>query len=99
MMIKTHTFRGKRYKIIRAALRQEDGICCEPSAKQKFITIDRRLSGKRLLEVQIHEAMHACSWDMDEVAVEQTARDIASWLWRDGWRPTGEQHHGKAGKS
>jgi hypothetical protein len=35
---------------------------------------------------------------MDEVAVEQTAHDIASWLWRDGWRPTGEQHHGKASK-
>jgi hypothetical protein len=86
MPVNNHVFRGRRYKIVRRALPDVDGLCCQPDATSKFIMIDKRLTGKRMLEVMIHEAMHACSWDTAEEAVEQSAHDIAAWLWREGYR-------------
>jgi len=44
------------------------------------------LVGERRLEVLIHEMLHACYWDLDEEAIDITARDIARVLFRLGYR-------------
>lgn len=40
------------------------------------------------MEVFIHEALHACIWDLDEETVYSTAEDISKFLWRLGYRRT-----------
>jgi hypothetical protein len=34
----------------------------------------------------IHELLHAAHWDLDELAVEETAEDLARVLWKLGYR-------------
>ena len=38
------------------------------------------------LETLIHESLHGCDWNKNEILVEQTAYDIARFLWRLGYR-------------
>jgi hypothetical protein len=40
------------------------------------------LVGEELIEVFIHECLHAGDWTKDEEWVDQTARDIARGLWK-----------------
>lgn len=78
---KTHTFNGVKYYIILGEL---DGNC---DTDTKFwIILERDLSKRIGLETAIHEALHACSWKTEEEKVEQTAKDIARFLWNLGYR-------------
>jgi hypothetical protein len=52
------------------------------------IRISAALTDLHELETSIHEPLHACLWDTDEVAIHETARDIAALLWRLGYRRT-----------
>jgi hypothetical protein len=63
-----------------------DGRCDSPTTLKKRITIKKTLVGERRLEVLIHEMLHACYWDLDEEAIDITARDIARVLFRLGYR-------------
>ena len=83
--MKTHTFRGKRYRILTPHTKNWYG---EEDAVSRTIKIARNQDEPRLLETQIHEGLHACLPDLDEAAVDATARDVARFLWRDGWRRT-----------
>lgn len=78
---KTHTFSGKKYHIIIGDL---DGNCDTDS--KLWLILERDLSKKVGLETAIHEALHACVWSKSEIIVEQTARDIARFLWNLGYR-------------
>ena len=80
-MIKTHTFNGREYRVI---LGQLDGNC--DTDDHYWLIIERDLSKRVGLETAIHEALHACRWTAREKAVETTARDIARFLWRLGYR-------------
>jgi hypothetical protein len=80
-MVKTATFNGRRYRIIVAEL---DGNC--DTDDHYWLIIERDLNKKVGLETAIHEALHACSWKTSEEKVESTARDIARFLWRLGYR-------------
>jgi len=88
--VRTHSFRGRRYNIRfdRSTLkRKELGICDAPTAgKNKTIVIRPNLPGRDRLDTIVHEALHACYWDMDEVAIDEAATDIAKLLWRLGYR-------------
>jgi len=78
---KTHTFNGVKYHII---FDEIDGNC---DTDTKFwIILMRDLNKKIGLETAIHESLHACSWKTEEEKVEQTARDIARFLWNLGYR-------------
>lgn len=82
-----HTFRGKRYKIeLDCPYMHNDGEADAPADKEKEIRFARRLYDKELLETYIHECLHACFWDMTEESVDLSARDIAAFLWRLGYR-------------
>lgn len=86
---------GKRYEI-KVIPRQEfnpkgaliNGLTEAPDVKGKAIYIADELKGETLLEVTIHEALHACDWYKDEEWVCQAGHDIARLLWRLGWRKT-----------
>ncbi len=79
--IKTHTFVGTKYHIIVGEL---DGNC--DTDNNYWLIIERDLEKRIGLETAIHEALHACSWSTSEDKVTNTARDIARFLWRLGYR-------------
>ena len=91
-MIKTHTFLGVKYDIHIGAV---DGLCEPPKqfgTPNFLINVDPSDSSK-FLEVLIHEALHACKFETQEVLVNQTAKDITRLLRRVGFHytPTTEQ--------
>jgi hypothetical protein len=63
-----------------------DGNCDEPKTQPRKIRVRKSLIGKRKLEVILHEFLHASYWDLDEEAIDTTARDIAAILWKLGYR-------------
>lgn len=79
--VRTATFNGKQYKIIIDDL---DGNC--DTDDHLWLIIERDLSKRVGLETVIHEALHACRWRAKEDEVTTTARDIARFLWRLGFR-------------
>lgn len=80
--VKTHTFRGTTYDIlVGSAL---DGYT---DTDNRFsLVVNRDLNARIGLETTIHEALHACNWHAREELVEETAYDIARFLWRLGFR-------------
>jgi len=87
--IRSHSFRGKRYKIIDVPSRKKnefDGYCDPPQNLDKTLAINEKLTDLRHLETVIHESIHACVFDLTEQAVSTSAHDIASLLWRLGYR-------------
>lgn len=90
--VKTHTFNGTKYEI-----EIDDTILhgqCEGTriTKNPRLSIYTGLKGVKALETCIHEALHACCFAKSEKIVDRTARDIARFLWRVGYR------HGTDGK-
>ena len=83
--VKTVTLRGKRWRICYSPY-EKYGECESPCEKNKLITLRDDLAGKDKLDTIIHEALHACLWDLDEEAVHGTAKGIATFLWRMGYR-------------
>jgi len=82
--VRTHTFNNTKYHII---LDDLDGNC---DTDNKFwLIIERDLNTRIGLETAIHEALHACDWAAHENKVEMTAKDIARFLWRLGYRLSG----------
>lgn len=56
-----------------------DGDCDHPNAPDKVIRIRPGVkSPSRLLELCIHEGLHAAFWDLDEQSVTDASRDIAN---------------------
>jgi hypothetical protein len=88
-MIRTHTFRGKKWKIIPAES-QAGGICESPCSLDKEMVIPVEGTTRFDLDTVIHESLHASLWLLSEETVEETATDIARLLWRLGWRNEGE---------
>jgi len=78
---KTATFNGRSYKLILDAL---DGNA--DTDHNFWLIVSRDLDTQIGLETAIHEALHACSWRSQEQTVERTAKDIARFIWRLGYR-------------
>ena len=62
------------------------GECDSPDTKKKEIRIRESLKGEDRLDTIIHEALHACLWELDDDFVDTIASDIARVLWRLGYR-------------
>ena len=82
------TVNGKRWDMVFASTPGCDGECDPPTKKKKQIRLHSRLKRdpRRLLEVIIHECLHAADWSKAEEWVEPTAEDIARALWKAGFR-------------
>jgi hypothetical protein len=86
-MLRSHTFRGKRWLIEWIHLPRHAGMCLTPpDAKRPTIQFRPKLKGLDRLDTIIHESLHACFADLDESVVGETATDIARLLWRLGYR-------------
>ena len=82
--IKRHKFCGKVHDI---DIDSFFGYCESPFPKRPTLYIDwYHLSDEHAMEISIHEALHACNWNKSEEVVAQTAKDIARFLWRLGYR-------------
>ena len=75
-------FRGVDYRVIRHRLRRDYGDCDAPSVKRPLIRVSSQAfaQGPLLLDVLLHEALHACFWDCKEEAIRDAAEDIAVYL-------------------
>ncbi len=81
-----HRFRGKQYSVKTVPRLKVDGDCDSPKGTRKEIRLQAGLPPLRDMEVAIHEALHACFWDMDEDVITQSATDLGRFLWRLGYR-------------
>lgn len=61
-----------------------------PHVTQKII-IDERAAGRRRLDLEIHEFLHAANPTMDEEHVDQQGKDLSRILWSLGYRLREEQ--------
>lgn len=82
------TINGKRWNMVFAPVPDCDGKCDSPDSKKKQIKLAPRLKKdpRRLLEVVVHECLHAADWSKAEEWIEPTAEDIARALWKIGFR-------------
>lgn len=81
------TLASRRWRLLFANPgKGNDGICDSPSTPRKSIKIrpSLRRYPARLVEVVIHECLHAEGWPLDEDFVGQAAEDIARVLDRLG---------------
>jgi len=88
-----HIFRGKRYRITTATDRTLGGLggdCDAPTQLGKVIRINKDLMkpdmNQELMEILLHEGLHACIWDASESTVQETAESLAKLLWKCGYR-------------
>ena len=83
------TIGGKRWRFVWQPVSPYDGQCDSPTNTNKAIRVAAKLQRRpyRLLEVAIHEALHAADWTKDDADwVEPIAEDIARFLWALGYR-------------
>jgi hypothetical protein len=80
-----HKLRGKMWEVERVAKLPNGsrGMCDSPDTVSKKIQVLRSLNGVELLEVLLHESLHACLWDLDEQAVGEIAADQARLIWKE----------------
>jgi len=81
------TIRGKRWNLrFVPNLGTDNGRCDSPDTPNKTIRIQQGLGSFDELETIIHEMLHAGQWDMSEEHTAGLAHDLASAMWRLGWR-------------
>lgn len=84
---------GKRWDLqflplgrFRAGGKRVAGLCDSPTKPKKQILIDSRLQDRELLEVLLHEMLHAVDWQQSEESITAQAHDISVVLWKLGYR-------------
>jgi hypothetical protein len=82
-----HVFMGNKYRVFETPSKPKNilGVCEPPTAKNRKMEIPIGY-GPNILNVQIHEGIHACAFILDEPTVDRMSSDIARLLWRIGWR-------------
>jgi hypothetical protein len=80
-------FRGNKYRVVKVNKNALTfaGNCEPPNKKGRKINIPTG-HNPQSLEIQIHEALHACFWDLDDPSVDGAATSIGQFLWKLGWR-------------
>ena len=83
-----HNFRGRKYKIRHVPRLSASGSCDDPATEGKEILIGAQHNKDPYEELDtiMHEATHACLWDLSEDAVDEIARSLSKFLWRIGYR-------------
>ena len=86
-----HTFRGIRFTVLfddKGLESDEMGICENPrGVKNPKVVIKPGMPLKDTMRTALHEAIHACFWDLTEEAVTNAEEDIGRFLDRvyDEW--------------
>ncbi len=79
-----HTFRGRVFKIKRG--RTPKKCVGYTNYSDREIRFKRKQHGRKKFDTYIHEALHACFWELNEWSVAEAAKDISKFLWRLGYR-------------
>jgi len=78
---------GKYWRLRFAANMRDYGDMVDPGkASGRLIRIGTWQGEADRLDTVLHEALHAIRPELDETAVDATARDISRLLWRLGYR-------------
>jgi hypothetical protein len=77
--MRKYNIRGVKYLVKKARIKDR-GVCDSPKAEAPTIKYSNTLKGEELLEVLIHEVLHACLWDLDEHAIDESAVIISKVL-------------------
>jgi len=84
--------RGRVWEFVRERIEGgARGMIDAPNKPGKRIRIAPHLKDREELYIIIHELLHAGSWDMDEEAVDAISDDMATALWRIGYRKQDEK--------
>ena len=84
--IKTHAFRGSRYKVKHSNLLRGAGDLGRSNYEKKAIYIPHDGDTKDELDTIIHEALHLAYPFLTEDEVERGANELTGLLWRLDWR-------------
>lgn len=87
----SHKFRDRTWKIVKSRFRKKTkilGECDDPCNTDRIMKIPVNGDTAEDLATCIHEAGHACLWDLDEIAIIEMSESIADFLWKLGWRKT-----------
>lgn len=84
MSVELFTWKG--FKLPKVVYRLLGKHQAHGQATPKLIEIDSRLKGKKLLEILVHEGVHAYNFNMEEEEVIKLSRFMTDLLWREGWR-------------
>lgn len=83
--MKTHTFNGRRFVLDTdsriGGYTESPGMIVVPE-----LYVDASLTGRKHLEIAVHESLHACFDAATEQQVDRCGKDIARFLWRLGYR-------------
>lgn len=87
----THHFKKRKYTVRFTSVAEmgdsrTSGLCDPPFSPDPVIDIRENLPEKEMLEVLIHESLHALAFHKTEAAVFSSAESIAMLLWKLGYR-------------
>lgn len=88
------TFNDVIYRYLRSNKTKLDGYCKGPHLEEekRLIVVHKSLVGKKELEINIHEMLHACLFDLaDEEWIKNRGRELGDALWRLGYRKNDEE--------
>ena len=78
---------GRQLRILFVRFRRNyHGLCDPPGVTPREIWVDRRLRGRKLLEIVLHEVIHARFWELPERDVRNLALDLSRLIIRLGFR-------------
>ncbi len=77
---KSHTFNGRKYRIVWKKPYKAQGLCDAPNVPDKVMQINPNNTPEEVCNTVIHEALHAELWDLDEAAVDRIAYSISELL-------------------
>ena len=83
MVVRTHKFNGRRYKIY--VHPPVDGQCTTYKVERE-LWIMAHPRTKNGLVTALHESLHAENWAASEEVVDRVSREIGDFLWRLGYR-------------
>jgi hypothetical protein len=86
--LRAHRFRGVRYHFQTRKPKGLSGICQDPKIRNCSMYVPQRGGTPFDLTTTIHEALHACFYDLDEDAISEASDSLAGLLWRLHWRKT-----------
>jgi hypothetical protein len=76
---------AKSFKVIEVKLGRERAYG-QAHLDENIIEIDKRLTGRKRMEIIIHEAMHLLNAEMTEEEVIRQSKAICQTLWKEHYR-------------
>lgn len=80
--MRSHAFRGKRWRVEFKKLARHYGKCDHPRASGKTIVMSPEGDIFERIDTALHEGLHAALWDLKEETVTEVAHDLTRFVCR-----------------